>query len=229
MELIPLRIEWRLDTPWCPPSQGLHFDGLIGFALKQEAEEQGREFSDFQELLVDLPFAKHDTPSGWVWKASLVRPTHVRGTERRYMTAKTASQELARRTVEGGILGRPLSKVDTVRGAFKNDAFWYTLEHTVALQAYCVGDPERLLPLLDRITHVGKRTRMDHGRVALKERNDSQEAGLDFLVEEDPAALEKWKHRAMPEPMEGYVPFASRLLPPYWAGEGQQLCWRPMA
>lgn len=227
MDAIPLRIEWRLDTPWCPPSLGLHLDGLIGYAVKEEAEADGRQVSDFQELLADLPFEKHDTPAGWVWKASLVRPTRILGTERRYQTAKTASQQLAERTVDGGIRGRPLTKVDTVRGAFKNDAFWYTLEHAPTLEAYCVGDPERILSLLDRITHIGKRGRLDHGRVALRQRSDTQEAGLDFTVEEDGEANDKWKHRAMPEQIEGYVPVACRLTPPYWAGEHARLCWRP--
>lgn len=227
MDSIPLRIEWNLSSPWCPPAQGLHLDGLIGYALKQEAESTGRAFASFDELLADLPFQRHETASGWVWKASLVAPETVLGTERRYMTSKTATQGLAERTVDGLILGRPLSKIDTVRGVFKNDAFWYTLEHAPKLVGWCVGDPERLSALLDRITHVGKRGRIDHGRVALRERSDTSEAGLDFTIDEDETALEKWKLRHMPEPIDGYVQIAARLLPPYWAGEDQQVCWRP--
>lgn len=227
MEHIPLRIEWRLATPWCPPTMGLHLDGLIGFALKEEAEAQGRAITSFDELLSDLPFEKHVTAMGWVWKASYVRPTEVFGTERRYLTAKTNAQGLAERMVDGQILGRALGKIDRVRGLFLNNALWYNTEHVPALVAWCVGDPDRLLSLLDRITHIGKRSRIDHGRIAQRSRTDESEAGLDFTLEEDEAALEKWRLRVMPEHIDGYIPVATRLNPPYWAGESQQMGWRP--
>lgn len=227
MEAVPLRIEWRLATPWCPPNLGLHLDGLIGFAMKEEAEAQDRTIVDFAELLSHLPFEKHVTASGWVWKASYVRPVQVLGTERRYLTAKTEAQGLAERMVDGQILGRSLSKIDRVRGLFLNNALWYNTEHVPSLVAWCVGDPDRLLSLLDRITHIGKRGRIDHGRVATRARTDEAEAGLDYSVEEDEAAFDKWKLRVMPEPVDGYIPVAARLNPPYWAGENQQMVWRP--
>lgn len=227
MEHIPLRIEWNLASPWCPPEHGLHLDGLIGYALKEEAESQGVQIENFQSLLADLPFEKHVAPSGWVWKASYVRPVEVLGSERRYLTAKTAAQQLAERMVDGRMLGRTLAKIDTVRGPFLNSALWYTLEHAPRLVAWCVGDPERILSLLDRVTHIGKRGRIDHGRVAMRARSDRAEGGLDYTVDEDEVALDRWKLRLMPEPVEGYIQVASRLRPPYWAGESQQMCWRP--
>lgn len=214
MDAIPLRIEWRLATPWSPNQQGLHLDGLIAWAIKEEFEHEGVAFT-FESLLADLPFAKHVGQYGWVWQASLVQPQGRAGIERRYMTAKTASHQLAALSVAGQLEGRPLTNIDTVRGNFKNDAFWYTLEDVDHCIAWCVGDPERITPLLDRITHLARRGRLDHGRVESVE------------IHEDPEAETRWRERVMPDPIDGYVPTIGRLNPPYWTGEGQTALWRP--
>lgn len=215
--MTPLRIEWSLATPWCPPAGGIHLDGLIAWAMVQEAEAEGVAFASYEEILADLPFAKHETEAGWVWQASFLRPVAVKGSERRYMTAKTPSQDFAERMLDGRISGKPLSKVDTVRGPYKNDAFWYTIEHVDTLVAYCVGDPERIAPLLGHITHIGKRPRLDHGRV-----------DGDPVLVEDAQAAKLWRNRHMPEPENGHEPAIGRLIPPYWMGEGATTIWRPL-
>lgn len=218
--MVPLRIEWALATPWCPPPFGLHLDGLLAWAALQEHLASDSMPDTYAPVLADLPFAKHETATGWVWKASLVRPVAVAGSERRYMTAKTATASFATRMQDGRIEGKPLTKIDTVRGPYKNDAFWYTIEHAARCVAYCVGDPERITPLLDRITHLGKRARLDHGRIAPVD-------GMLAHVEEDAAAATKWRDRNMPEPDgDDYLPQFGRLQPPYWAGEGQTMVWR---
>ena len=228
MDAIPLRIEWNIATPWCAPAFGLHLDGLIGHAVIQEAERDGRAFTSYDDLLNTLPFERHDANGDWCWKASLVTPLAVRGSERVYMTAKSATQSMAGAMVDGLITGRPIKSIDTVRGAFKNDAFWYTIEHVDQLHAWCIGDPERITELLALVTHVGKRARLDHGRIALREQTDADEGGLDYSVVEDPLALDLWKRRCMPEAVAGYAPVQSRLRPPYWQGEGAVVCWRPV-
>ena len=227
MDAIPLRIDWAIATPWCPPAMGLHLDGLIGYAVVQEAERDGREFSSHDELLTDLPFAKHEVDGDWCWKASLLAPVNVLGSERIYMTAKTASQSMAEAMVDGKITGRKIKSIDTVRGLFKNDAFWYTIEHVDKIQAWCVGDPERITELLSLITHIGKRARLDHGRIAMRDQSEDDEGGLAFDVVEDAQALELWKRRYVPMAVEGYVPVQARVRPPYWQGEGARVCWRP--
>lgn len=213
---LPLRITFDVVTPWCPPALGLHLDGLIGWALVKEAESEGRFIEDYDAVLADLPFDRHETPSGWVWKASFVRPTHVHGTELRYMTAKTATEEFARRMVAGTIEGKPLTTIDTVRGPYKNAAEFYHIEHVDRCVAYCVGDPERIAPLLDQITHLGRRARLDHGRIG------------SFAVDEDEQAVTLWRQRHMPEPENGHQPIMGRLQPPYWMGEGRTHVWRPL-
>lgn len=219
--VLPLRIEWALATPWCPPPQGLHLDGLIAWAVVQQLQVDGAMPATYEEAIADLPFEKYESPEGWVWKASMVRPVEVKGSERRYMTTKTASAEFAERMHSGAIDGKPLTTVDTVRGPYKNDAFWYTAEHADRLVAYCIGDPERIVPLLDHVTHIGKRMRLDHGRVAPVD-------GMLATVVEDESALNLWRQRNMPAPDNGHQPVMGRLQPPYWMGEGTTMVWRPL-
>jgi CRISPR type IV-associated protein Csf3 len=220
--LLPLRLEWELATPWCPTALGLHLDGLIGLAAFQQALQEGTVPEGHEEILADLPFGKHEEPDGWVWQASLIRPIKVLGSQRQYMTTKTSVQDFAERMHSGGIVEKPLTTVDTVRGPYKNDAFFYTVEHVHKMVAYCIGDPERIAPLLDYVTHLGKRARLDHGRIA------TDENGMLVHIEEDPEALNQWQNRHMPSPYNGHVPVTGRLHPPYWKGEGMKMVWRPL-
>jgi CRISPR type IV-associated protein Csf3 len=212
----PLRIEWQIATPWCPPALGMHLDGLLAWATIREAGREVCEVTADDSLLANLPFAKSESESGWVWKASLVEPHGVRGSERRYMTAKTASQEFAERMNDGRIVGKPLTEIDTVRGPYKNDAFWYTVQDIDSCVAWCIGDPARITELLGQVHNLGKRGRLDHGRIA------------DFKVIEDEDATMRWRRRNMPEPQEGYAPSVGRLRPWYWEGEGATQIWKPL-
>lgn len=220
--LLPLRLEWELATPWCPPAQGLHLDGLIGWAAVQQAMLDGVMPDHYDDILAGLPLGRHEESAGWVWQASFVKPTKVLGSQRQYMTSKTATHDFAERMHSGGIVEKPLTTVDTVRGPYKNDAFFYTVEHVHRLVAYCIGDPERIAPLLDHVTHLGKRARLDHGRV-LPDAN-----GMLVKIEEDAEAHNQWQNRHMPSPFNGHVPITGRLRPPYWQGEGMTMVWRPL-
>lgn len=216
MNNIPLRVEFPLATPWVPPEVALHLDGLIAWALVQDVERRtGKAVTNFDAVLADLPFGKFETEDGWVWQASMVRAHGVRGSERRYMTAKTASESLSVAIGAGKILGRPLTAIDTVRGEFKNDAFWYSAQTAERCIGYCIGDPERIAPLLGYITHIGAQRKLDHGRVA-----------GDPILEEDEAATTEWQRRYMPVPSTGLVAAEGRLRPPYWLGPFSMV-WRP--
>lgn len=216
MSSVALRIQWDLATPWSPPPHGIHLDGLIARIIVEEHTREGTPFT-YDGVHADLPFARHETPLGTVYKASLLQPEGIRGAERRYMTEKTSMQDLAERSADGELEGRPMKTIDTVRGPFKNGALWYTEQTIDALVAWCITDePDRLIPLLGAITHIGKRVRFDLGRVAK------------LQVDEDPEALDKWRLRQMPEPVEGYVEILGRLGPPYWQAEGATTVWRPL-
>lgn len=219
--LVPLRVEWRLATSWCPPPLGLHLDGLLAWAMVQQATADGEVIDQYDAILDALPLGRYETSSGWVWQASLIRGMNVRGSERRHMTTKTASEDFAHRMQDGRVVGKPLTTIDTVRGPYKNDSFWYTVEHASRCVAYCLGDPERIAPLLDHITHIGKRVRLDHGRVAPVD-------GLPARIVVDDEATARWRDRNMPEPGNGHQPMVGRLRPPYWVGEGMTTVWRPL-
>ena len=237
-QYLPLRISWRLATPWVPPAFGLHFDGLLAWAAVQEAlatKATEATEADFAAVLASLPLAKHETPDGTCWKASLVRPVKILGSERRYMTAKTpvafigeyegrVKASLRERDLPDKMRGGAI--VDTVRGFYKAAAFYVPLQHAAVLEAYCIGDPARISELLDRVKSIGAKGRIGFGTVA--EVTDA-EGGIapDFSVDEDQAALKRWRYRVLPEARRGLHPGAGAAYPPYWDGVGAQLAYRP--
>ena len=236
---LPLRVSWRMATPWVPPAFGLHFDGLLAWAVVQEALVRGAPPAAYEELLTQLPLARHVTPAGTCWQASLVRPVKILGSERRYMTAKTpvefigqyeerAKASLRQRGLPDKLKGG--AGVDTVRGFFKAAAFYVPLQHVAVLEAYCIGDPDRISELLDRVKSIGAKGRCGFGSVA--EIIDADGKLLpDFSVEEDTAALTRWRYRVLPEvsaeEQADYIPVQARLVPPYWEGVDVQLAYRP--
>lgn len=219
-EHIPLRIEWQLETPWCPTAQPIHLDGLIAWAKVDRALAEGEQFESYDEILAELPFAKHETPAGWCWQASMLVPDGMHGVERRYLTAKTPIAEIQLSIGlkgEGVIMEGGRATIDIQRDYFKPSALHYTLEHVERVRAWCVGDPDEIAPLLDRIRTLGKKGRLGHGRIA-----------GEAEMHEDPAALEMWQHRLLPKPKEGYFPVNGRLRPPYWSGDDTTMAWRPL-
>jgi CRISPR type IV-associated protein Csf3 len=213
----PLRIDCLLGTAWCPPAFGLHLDGLIGFAAVDEAATLRTDAPDYDTILADLPFARHD--SG-VWCASIFSLVNFAGQERRYLTQKTDVIKMA--TLIGsevvGTAGGSI--IDTQRGPFKNGQAYYTVEHAQGLRAWCVGDPERILELLTRINAVGVKTRIGLGTLL-----PFDETGELWKITEDPTAHERWKRRSAPVALTpDAVPAVGAWHPPYW--RGNQRVWR---
>ncbi|WP_186214762.1 type IV CRISPR-associated protein Csf3 [Burkholderia gladioli] len=222
MAFSPLRITWRLDTPWVPPAKGLHLDGLIAHALVQRALQDEQSLSDdasFDSLLADLPFERHEGANGWCWKASLLQVSVI-GSERRYMTTKTPSQSIAEWTALGVISPKGGAKVDTVRGLYKAGAMHYPLEHVDTIHAWCVGDPDVIADLLSDIPALGLKTRLGHGRL-------TETDGMRFEMNEDAQAMTNWTLRNMPDEIDGYLPVAGPLRSPYWLRSAEQIVWRP--
>lgn len=221
----PLRVEFKLATPWQPPHGGVHLDGLVAWAVKEEALRNGtipQGDGDYAAIIADLPFEKHETASGWCWKASMLTVMGYAGQERRYLTAKTPVTAMAidigRRIVEekGG------SYIDTVRGIGKNAAMYYTLEHAEGFEAYCIGDFDALTYLLQEIVAIGGKTRLGHG--SLRPFDD----GLLFRITRDESAREKWMRRNAPVKLtDDMQPCVGSVRPPYWAAK--DYCWAPAA
>ena len=221
----PLRVEFQLVTPWSPPHGGVHLDGLVAWAVKEEALRNGtvpQGDGDYAAIIADLPFEKHETDAGWCWKASMLRVLGYMGQERRYLTAKTPVTAMAidigRRVVEekGG------SYIDTVRGIGKNSAMYYTLEHAKGFEAYCIGDLDALTYLLGDIEAIGVKTRLGHG--SLRPYND----GKLFRITRDESAREKWMYRNAPVKLTPDMhPCVGTCRPPYW--RDKEYVWTPAA
>lgn len=239
-DLQPLYIRWRLSSPWVPPAFGLHFDGLLAWAVVDEAIANGATSGNYDELLAHLPLARYETPAGWCWKASYVRPVKVLGSERRHMVAKTPTymigrleEEMKAQLIERGLPDKMKggAAVDTVRGFYKAASFYVPLQHVVALEAYCVGDPGRISELLLRVNSIGAKGRIGFGTVA-EVRDSNGETALDFTVAEDEGGAEGWRYRVLPQvaadEQDRYIPVEARLQPPYWQGTGTHLAYRPI-
>ena len=238
-KLRPLRIRWRLSAPWVPPAYGLHLDGLLAWARVREAMNSGGTGADYESLLADLPLARHETTAGCCWKASLVRPVSVLGSERRYMTVKIPTlligrleEEMKAGLRERGLLDRMKGSagVDTARGFYKAAEFYVPLQHAAELEAFCIGDPGRIHDLLGRVASIGSKGRLGFGTVA-EVPDGTGEMVLDFSVEADLRAETAWRYRVLPEldaaERDRYIPVEARLQPPYWLGTGTTLAYRP--
>ena len=225
----PLRVEFKLVGPWAPPSYGVHFDGLVAHAAVKDGlrgevvaasalSEDGE--TDFASLIADLPFDKYTSQAGWCWKASKLLRIKTHGQERRYMTAKTPVNTMARAIGDGTVETKGGSIIDTVRGIGKNSSLYYTIEHTEELHAYCIGDKDALDYLLGHIVAVGIKPRIGHGSLA------QFEDGKYFKIVPDDQALTKWKLRNLPDRLEeNMVPGIGTIHPPYW--KDKSYCWMP--
>lgn len=219
-----LRIEFQLAGPWCPPHGGVHLDGLVAWAVKEEALRNGsaalQAETDYAAIIADLPFDKHESPHGWCWKASKLEVVGYREQERRYLTAKTPVLDMALAIGDRVVEEKGGSMIDTVRGLGKNAALYYTLEHAQGLEAYCIGDFDALSELLQEIEAIGMKTRLGHG--SLRPYDD----GKLFRITPDASAAEKWKRRNAPERLcEDMIPSVASFTPPYW--KDKDYCWVP--
>lgn len=220
----PLRIEFQLAGPWSPPHGGVHLDGLIAWAVKEEALRNAGGMAgvalDYKTLLSDLPFARHEANDGWCWKASKLEVVDYRGQERRYLTAKTPVLDMALAIGDRVVEEKGGSTIDTVRGLGKNAAMYYTLEHAEGFRAYCVGEFDALTELLGEIQAIGVKTRLGHGSLR------PYEDGRLFRITPDESAHENWKRRNAPERLrEDMHPAVASFQPPYW--QGKSYCWVP--
>lgn len=232
--MIGLRIDCRLAGPWMPPAFGLHLDGLLGWALVEqyrreavashETSEIHKEADDepqidYASILAQLPLQRDEMTGAWC--ASQFAAVGWAAQERRYLTAKTPVESMCRWINAGRVEAKGGSKIDTVRGIAKNGQAFFTIEHAAGLRAWCVGDPEEIVQLLNGYVHaVGVKTRIGLG--ALIEGDD----GSLWSVVEDDEAHKMWRHRSMPaKVIDDSYPAIGSWQPPYW--RGSDLIWRP--
>lgn len=219
--MTPLRVQFDLATAWVQPSTPLHLDGIIAYTIVEEHKHSGT-FIDFDSCLKSLPLEREERNREWCWKASHVQPVSQLGLAQRYLTRKFWSEGYVDEYIKGRItLGRqpppgapPLEDptqgfegaIDTVRGHLKNAALMYPVALVPTVIGYCIGDGERIESLLRTyLTHLGKRGRLDHGRIAR------------ITATEDLRASELWWERDLPWPRPGFVEAEGRVHPPYWS------------
>ncbi|WP_420213420.1 type IV CRISPR-associated protein Csf3 (plasmid) [Burkholderia aenigmatica] len=222
--MVPLKLTWTLATPMVAGAHPLHLDALIAFAITEEGlRALGKDARDHRTLFEfaqsPLPLEREQRGDAWCWKASAITPDGDPGPHSmRFWTRKTDAYDMARRIESGQIEGRyrfPLKpyayKVDTVRGLFKQQFKFFPVRQVARLQAWCIGDEDRLLDLLapesGYVTHLGGKGRMGYGRIA------------SFHIERDSDASERWKRRVLPWPHDGAELVRMATRPPYWAIE----------
>lgn len=205
-----LQIDCCLAGAWCPPSYGLHLDGLVAWSVVQDSLEQGDATMDYAKAISDLPFERH---ASGVWCASQFFPVGWIGQEQRYYTGKTPVDHLAECIGNGAVDTKGGAVIDTVRGIAKNHQGYLTLEHVRGLRAWCVGDEDAIIELLGKIEAVGVKTRMGFGALL------PYEDGSLWRITPCEEATEHWKRRSSPVQLtqESY-PARGAHQPPYWRG-----------
>lgn len=237
----PIKITFEMDTPMVPPTgYPLHLDALLAYAMTQQklgSMAQGYEEPVpgmlLRELAQDLPLEKESrSDDNWVWKASALLPQEIGDHAVRLWTRKTDPYDYAERVINGSMevstatqnalkSGKPYAHaIDTARGALKNQFQFYQVANIRKMVAWCVGErdlvEELLSPESGLITHLGKRSRIGHGRISR------------VTFEHDTEAVELWKRRVLPwQENSEYIPVQAAFRPPYWAIENRCLAYCP--
>lgn len=202
----PLKLVFRLATPVVEPEYPIHLDAVLAYAAVTAADGD----LNAQE---SLPLAKETNGQDWVWRASALRFDNGL-TQIRYFTRKTDVEEIAE--WQGDMIRNRGDKVSLASGPFKNYFMFFPVRHASQAVAYCMGDKEGIAKLLQKITNLGKRTRLGFGKITSIE------------ITEDVAAEQNWQARVIPwEPKEksSYTKAICGYKPPYWSIENRKMCW----
>lgn len=219
----PLKLTWRLVSPIVVSAYPLHLDALVAFATAEEGKQQDLAAWDMNATL-ELPFERAVKGGLECWKASALQAVEPGEHSMRFWTRKSDPYDYAARLEAGQLDVKtkiPLKsygiKFDQVRGQFKQMYKWLPVRSVQHLQAWCIGDEDRinelLAPAAGYITYLGPKTRMGYGRVA------------EFTCEVDVSARENWMKRVLPWHEEGFVQVEAATQPPYWDIENRRAAW----
>lgn len=215
----PLKITFELMKAVHVPEYKVNLDGLLAFACVQEyvTEDSGISIEDAHDM---LPLAKAESDGMWVWQSSdinLAEGEHSSITIQRTF-------DLYATVLDNGERYKAVRREDwsgTISSSpHKAYLFKEPMRHSPFATAYCVGDKEKIEYLLNKhITHLGKYSRIDAGRIR------------QISVEEDQSALVKWQERIMPWLPDGvdkshYAKVFETTSPPYWKRENRQVAFR---
>ena len=221
--MTPLKLTWKLASPIVVSAFPLHLDALVAFAMAEEGKQQDLAGWDMNATL-ELPIERAVRGDLGCWKASALLPVEPGEHSMRFWTKKSDPYDYATR-LEAGQLDvmtkMPLKpygiKFDQVRGQFKQMYKWLPVRSVRQVQAWCVGDEDRLnellAPLAGYITYLGAKTRMGYGRV------------IDFTMEADETANDCWSKRILPWQDDGCIQVEAATQPPYWDINNRRAAW----
>jgi CRISPR type IV-associated protein Csf3 len=221
--VIGIRITWELATPIVAGGYPLHLDALVAYAVAKEGMQANPEKWQPNAIL-DLPLQAQRNGDVVCYQASALIPSTPGEHGMRFWTRRTNTQAYAGAVEDGQVRSKskfPLKpygmKIDTVRGTFKQMFKFYPVRQVRTLQAWCIGDLDRLAELLQPesglINYIGAKGRMGHGRV------------MNFDIQSDDSAVEKWTQRVLPWPKDGYIPVQAAAAPPYWDVSNRTDAW----
>ena len=210
----PLRLTWQLASPIVVSAYPLHLDALVAFAVAEEKARQTAGVQDLAATLV-LPLESEHRDGKSCVKASALLPLEPGEHSMRMWTRKSDAYDYAARIEAGHFDVKtkfPLKphglKFDTQRGTFKQMFKFFAVRHVRTVQAWCIGDMDRLTELLAPeagfITYLGAKSRMGYGRV------------LEFDIQHDEAAADHWQRRVLPWPSVNTVEVEAAASLPYW-------------
>ena len=217
-----IRLTWKLATSIVVGSHPLHLDALVAYAVAKEGMQRDPSWDVNAPL--DLPLQRDVRGDLHCWMASALVPVAAGEHAMRFWTRKTNVFDYADRVGDGQIEVKtkfPLKsygmKVDTARGIFKQMIKFYPVRQVNELQAWCVGDIDRVAELVSPeagfINYIGAKGRMGHGRV------------IDFDIQQDTDAETKWQNRVLPWPQKGCLEIEAATEPPYWGAANRRRAW----
>lgn len=210
----PLRIDFELETPIKAPNYPIHLDGLLAWATVQEGIERGIPMEEAQER---LPLERDGEGGDAVWKASWIKFSPGQR-DSMFFTRPFRVHQVALDNGRAYHYKRVRNwKPETSSSAFKSYLITVPLRHSRFATAWCVGDKAEIERLLKKhVTHLGKLSRLDLGRIR------------SFTVNEDPEAASLWEWRTQARCMPGYAQAFETVRAPYWKRENRRQAWVPM-
>lgn len=210
----PLKIEFRLQTAVKVPEYPINLDGLLAYACVREYVDSNQ--MTLEEAHNALPLEKEDG----VWKSSNVI----------FKPGQRAIKHINRvfnvyETIEhNGVRYKALrrNKWDSEGSSTVNKAYLFAepMRLFPSAHAYCIGDKEKIEYLLNKhITHIGKYSRIDAGRIS------------SITVSVDDDARKMWEYRTLPILRDNdfnYAKTLETLSPPYWDKTKRVECYTPI-
>jgi len=206
----PLKITFTLGSPVVLANEhALHLDALLAWSEASNAETHGVEdFWSCGDDLGEMLGIAHGPDGQWVWQASRLLFTPASDVMTMNMIRKYEPWGFME-AQDSGLIGTRMNQVNISTGPYKAYRFDLLYRWMEKVECWCIGDATALRASLDRVTGIGKMVRNGFGLVA------------DYTIEEDAAALEKWKLRTMPLgfdrcPGIDYAEVMATVRVPYW-------------